>query len=90
MEMPPIVGDNTCRFLATMLQGVKAQGGQGGSVLMAENAENAAFFAKPIITITGKAWVEGFGADFYRLPIRFGVEVFHRRLPVAVSPFSIG
>src|SRR5262249_17683838 len=48
MKPLAIEGDDAGCFLAAMLQCVQAESGEGGSVLMPENAEDAAFFAQRI------------------------------------------
>ena len=48
MEAPAVEGDNARRFLAAMLQGVQAKGGDRRGVGMAEYAEHPAFFAQAV------------------------------------------
>jgi hypothetical protein len=49
METPVVVGDDTCRFLPAVLESMQAKRGQRGGVLVAKNAEHAAFFMQMII-----------------------------------------
>ena len=49
MEVAAVVGDDAGGFLAAMLQGVQAERGQGGGVLVAEDAEDAAFLAQAVV-----------------------------------------
>ena len=43
-----VEGDDACRLLAAMLQGVQAERRDRGGIRMAEDAEDAAFFAQRI------------------------------------------
>ena len=47
--MAAVVGDDARRLLAAMLQGVQAERGQGRGVLVAEDAEDAAFLAQAVV-----------------------------------------
>jgi hypothetical protein len=42
MELLAVIGDHPCRFLATVLQRVQAEGGVGSRILMAEDPKQAA------------------------------------------------
>ncbi len=48
VEPRAVERDDAGRFLAAMLEGVEAERRDGGGVGMAENAEDAAFFAQAI------------------------------------------
>jgi hypothetical protein len=48
MENLAVKAGNAASLLATMLQGVHAESGQGGGIINAENAKDATFFAKLI------------------------------------------
>ena len=48
MEDVPVEGDDACRLLAPVLEGVEAERHDGGGVRMAENAEDAALFAQRV------------------------------------------
>jgi hypothetical protein len=56
MKLLAVKGDDSCRFLPAMLQGVKAEGDEGGGVRVPEDAEYAALFAEMVV-------VEGIGPD---------------------------
>ena len=47
-ETLPVKGNYTCRFLPAMLQGVKAERGNGCGLRMAEDAKDAALFLEAI------------------------------------------
>ena len=49
MEVRAVVGDDAGCFLSAMLQSVKAERGQRRGVLVAEDAEHPALFAKAIV-----------------------------------------
>jgi hypothetical protein len=49
VELPTVVGDDAGGFLAAVLQGVQAKGGQRGGIGMAEDAENAALLVEFIV-----------------------------------------
>jgi hypothetical protein len=49
MEVGAVETDDAGRFLAAMLEGVQAENGQRRRVLMAEDAEHAAFLAKLVV-----------------------------------------
>ncbi len=49
MEALAVEGDDAGGLLAAMLQRVQAERGDGGGVGMAENAEDAAFLAQPVV-----------------------------------------
>jgi hypothetical protein len=51
MELVTIACHDSGGFLATVLQGVQAQGRMGGGIDIIENAENATFFAGFIVII---------------------------------------
>ena len=48
MKAPTIIRHDPGGLLAPVLQGVKPKGGKGGGIIMAKNAEHAAFFAKRV------------------------------------------
>ena len=48
MKALAVVGDDAGGFLAAMLEGVKAERGDGGGVGVAEDAEDPAFFAQAV------------------------------------------
>ncbi len=48
-ELAFVIGDNACRFLAAMLQGMQAQHRQGAGIGMVENAEHAALFMQRVL-----------------------------------------
>ena len=48
MELPAVEGDDARRLLAAMLQGVQAEGGEGRSIRMAQNAKYPALFVQGI------------------------------------------
>ncbi len=48
LEALAVEGDDAGGFLAAVLQGVQAKGGEGCGVGVAVDAEDAAFFAKPV------------------------------------------
>jgi hypothetical protein len=45
-NVPAVGSDNACAFLPSVLKGIKTEVGQLGSVLVAVNGEDAAFFAR--------------------------------------------
>jgi hypothetical protein len=49
MEVAAVVGDDARGLLAAMLQGVQAERGKGGGILVAEHAEDAAFLAQRVV-----------------------------------------
>ena len=49
VELPTVVDDHAGRFLAAVLEGMQAKRGMGGGVLVAMNAEDAAFLVKLIV-----------------------------------------
>ena len=49
MEALAVEGDDAGGLLAAVLQGVQAERGDGGGVGMAEDAEDAAFLAQPVV-----------------------------------------
>ena len=64
VEALAVEGDDAAGFLATMLERVQAERGDGGRVRVAENAEDAAFLAEPVgIDIQVRMRVE-VGVDF--------------------------
>ncbi len=48
VEDMAVVGDDAGRFLAAMLEGVQAEGRDGGGIGMAEDAEDAAFLVQGV------------------------------------------
>jgi len=48
MEAAAVEGNDAGGFLPAMLQGVQAEGRDGGGVRMSENSEHAAFLAQPV------------------------------------------
>ena len=59
VELRAVIGDDACRFLAAMLQGVQAERDDRCRILPAEYAEHAAFVVKMIV---------GLGQQGMRLP----------------------
>ncbi len=56
-ELAVVVGDDSRRLLAAMLLGVEPEHGQGGGVLVTEDAENGAFLVQRVaveLLIRGK------------------------------------
>ncbi len=53
MEMFTIIGNDTGGFLAAMLQGMQAKGGEGGGILCANNTKNPAFLTQMVIVVRG-------------------------------------
>jgi hypothetical protein len=49
VELLAIIGDDSSRFLAAMLQGVQPERGQRSGVGMSEDPENTAFFMRMVI-----------------------------------------
>ena len=49
VEALAVIGDDARRFLAAVLQRMKPERGQGGRIVMAEDAEHAALLAQPIV-----------------------------------------
>jgi hypothetical protein len=49
MKLIIIEGDNAGGFLSAVLEGVQSQGGMGGCIIVAKDAENAAFFMKFVV-----------------------------------------
>ena len=49
VEVLAVVGDDAGRFLPAVLQGVQAEGRQGGGVVVAEDAEDAAFLVELVV-----------------------------------------
>jgi hypothetical protein len=61
METLSVEADDAGGFLAAMLKGVEAKGGDGGGIGMAVDAEHAAFLAQPVaIHVELAAWVREF------------------------------
>jgi GTPase len=52
MEVAAIECDDAGSLLTAMLQGVKAERGQGRGILMAEHAEDTALLAKAIVLVS--------------------------------------
>ncbi len=48
MKTPAVEGDDAGGFLASMLERMQAERGDGGGIGMAENAEHAAFLAQAV------------------------------------------
>ena len=61
VELRAVEGDNAGRLLAAMLQRVEAEGSECGRVLVAENAENSAFFLELVV-------VKRIGRDVHTAP----------------------
>ena len=51
VEMPAIEGDDATRFLASMLQGMQAEGGEHIRLIRPINAKNGAFFLQLVVII---------------------------------------
>ena len=51
MELPAVVGDDAGGFLAAMLERVQAERGDGGGIGVAEDAEDAALLAQPVVAV---------------------------------------
>ena len=49
MELAAVERDDAAGFLAPVLERVEAENGQGRRIWMAEDAEDAAFLAKPVV-----------------------------------------
>ena len=49
VELRAVEGDDAGRLLAAMLERVQAEGGQGGGVRMAEDAEDAALLVELVV-----------------------------------------
>ncbi len=54
MELGAVIGNDTRRFLAAMLQRMQAERDDSRSVLPAENTEHAAFVMEMIVSLGGK------------------------------------
>ena len=64
MEVAAVEGDDAGGLLAAMLQGVKAERGQGRGILVAENTEDAALLAQAIVLVSRQG--SGIGTLFDR------------------------
>ena len=51
VELLAVVGDDAAGFLAAMLEGVQAERGERRRILVAEDAEDAAFLAQPVVAV---------------------------------------
>ena len=49
IELLAVVDDHAGRFLAAVLEGVQAKRGMGGGILVALDAENAAFLMELVV-----------------------------------------
>lgn len=74
IEAAAVEGDDACRFLAAVLEGVKAERGDRRGVGVAEDAEDAALLAEPI-----GIWVERVVQSFGRVSLETtrGVDDHH-------------
>jgi hypothetical protein len=64
MEVAAVERDDAGSLLTAMLQGVKAERGQGRSILMAEHTEDTALLAKAIVLVSRQG--SGIGTLFDR------------------------
>jgi hypothetical protein len=55
METVTVEADDAARLLAAMLEGVKAERGEGSGVRMAKDAEDAALFAEAVAILLAEA-----------------------------------
>ncbi len=51
VEARAVIGDDAAAFLAAMLERVQAERRQRGRILVAEDAEHAAFLAQPVVAV---------------------------------------